>query len=71
MNRQSYPTDLTDAGFVTEAELKRRERENLVAALEHANWKVFGRGGAAELLGVKPTTLVTRIKKMGIEKRSH
>ncbi|MCZ6679391.1 MAG: hypothetical protein O7E52_19335 [Candidatus Poribacteria bacterium] len=39
----------------------------LVVALEHANWKVFGRGGAAELLGVKPTTLVTRIKKMGIE----
>ena len=58
-----------DTAFVTETELKRRERENLVAALERANWKIFGPGGAAELLGVKPTTLVTRIKKMGIEKR--
>lgn len=55
--------------FVTEAELKRRERDNTIAALENANWKVFGAGGAAELLGIKPTTLVTRMQKMGIEKR--
>jgi transcriptional regulator with GAF, ATPase, and Fis domain/PAS domain-containing protein len=59
----------TDADFVTDAEFKRRERENIVAALEHANWKVFGSDGAAALLELKPTTLVSRIKKMEIEKR--
>ena len=57
-----------DVGFVSDTELKRRERDNTVAALEYAHWKVFGPGGAAELLGVKPTTLITPMKKMGIEK---
>ena len=32
-----------NVGFVSDAELRRRERDNMVAALEHANWKVFGR----------------------------
>ena len=31
-------------------------------------WKIYGAGGAAELLGIKPTTLVSRIQKMGIMK---
>lgn len=59
----------TDAspGFQTDAEMRERDRENLVAALQHANWKVMGRNGAAELLGVKPTTLFSRMKKYGIK----
>ena len=36
--------------------------------LEHAG--LAGTGGAAELLGLKPTTLLSRIKKMGIERSS-
>jgi transcriptional regulator with GAF, ATPase, and Fis domain len=58
----------TNTEFVSDVEFKRRELENIVAALEHANWKVFGAGGAAELLGIRPTTLVSRMKKMNIEK---
>ena len=54
--------------FLTEAEMRRRERENLLAVLEHAGWKVKGPDGAAELLGVKPTTLVSRMKKMGLSR---
>lgn len=54
--------------FFTEAEMQRRERENLVAVLEHAGWKVKGTDGAADLLGVKPTTLLSRMKKMGIRR---
>jgi len=50
-------------------ELARQERENLIAALEQAGWRVSGRGGAAELLGVKPTTLTSRLKRFGIERR--
>lgn len=54
--------------FLTEVEMRQRERENLIAVLEAADWKIMGQGGAAELLGVKPTTLFSRIKKFGIEK---
>jgi transcriptional regulator with GAF, ATPase, and Fis domain len=44
------------------------QRRNLLAALESANWKISGPGGAAELLEVKPTTLASRMKSMGIRK---
>lgn len=54
--------------FLTEAELRRRERDNLQAVLERARWKIKGPDGAAELLGVKPTTLLSRMKKMGLER---
>jgi transcriptional regulator with GAF, ATPase, and Fis domain len=53
---------------LTEAEMRRQERENILAALRKVSWKVSGPGGAAELLGVKPTTLASRMKVMGIEK---
>jgi len=53
--------------FLTEAELERRERENLLVILQKANWKIKGPDGAAELLGVKPTTLFSRMRKMGIK----
>jgi transcriptional regulator with GAF, ATPase, and Fis domain len=54
--------------ILTEPELQRRERENLLAALHKTNWKIRGADGAAELLGVKPTTLVTRMKKWGLQR---
>jgi DNA-binding NtrC family response regulator len=57
-----------EPGFLTEAELQRRERDNLIAVLEKANWKIKGRDGAAELLGVNPTTFLARMKKWGIQR---
>ncbi len=51
----------------SEVEMQQRERENFLAALRRCNWKVYGPGGAAELLGVKSTTLESRIKKMGLK----
>jgi len=62
--------EVTEAGteFLTEAELQRRERENLLVILQKTNWKIKGADGAAELLGVKPTTLITRIKRMGLKR---
>lgn len=54
--------------ILTRDELKRRERESIVAALKESGGKVFGAGGAAELLEMKPTTLASRIKKLGIDK---
>jgi len=52
--------------FLTQAELDRRERENLLAILKKTNWKIKGPNGAAELLGVKSTTLYSRLRRMGI-----
>jgi len=62
-------TPAVEAGEVLpEMEMKRRERLNLLAALQRADWKISGPGGAAELLGVKPTTMASRIKKFGLER---
>ncbi len=52
--------------FFTESEIRRREQENLLAVLKKSGWKIKGVDGAAELLGVKPTTLLSRIKKLGL-----
>lgn len=64
-----WPAGDADAGkILTEKEMRRRERENILAALRQSDWKIYGRKGAAELLGLKPTTLTARINKMGITK---
>ncbi len=71
-NADSQPdvtTDLTPpdgTGFVTDAEMRKREKANLIAALRHANWRVWGPDGAAGLLGLKPSTLTYRMKVLGI-----
>jgi DNA-binding NtrC family response regulator len=54
--------------FLTEPEMQRKERENLLVVLEKTGWKIKGADGAAELLGVKPTTLLSRMKKMGFRR---
>jgi len=54
--------------FLTEVEVERFEFDNLVLALEAANWKISGRDSAAELLGVKPTTLLSRMTKWGLKR---
>jgi transcriptional regulator with GAF, ATPase, and Fis domain len=48
-------------------EMKRRERDNLIAALRRSEGKIYGAGGAAELLGIRPTTLNARVKKLGLK----
>jgi transcriptional regulator with GAF, ATPase, and Fis domain len=57
-----------EGGFLTEAETQRRDRENLISVLAKTGWKIKGPDGAAELLGVKPTTLLARMKKMGLQR---
>jgi formate hydrogenlyase transcriptional activator len=44
------------------------ERNHIIAALEQASWVLGGPHGAAELLGVKRTTLQKKMKKLGIER---
>jgi transcriptional regulator with GAF, ATPase, and Fis domain len=68
------PTDTTEVmpsdeiGFVTEAQMRERERINLIGALHFADWRVWGPDGAAELLGIKPSTLAYRMKILGIKR---
>jgi transcriptional regulator with GAF, ATPase, and Fis domain len=64
----SSVSDPAQAGFLTEAELQRFERDNLMRALEAANWKISGRDSTAELLGIKPTTLLSRMAKWGVKR---
>ena len=52
---------------LTEEEMKQRDRENLLNALHQSGWKITGDGGAAEILGMKPTTLHSKIKKLGLK----
>jgi transcriptional regulator with GAF, ATPase, and Fis domain len=52
--------------ILTDDDRRERDRTNIMAALEASGGKVFGQGGAAELLDVKPTTLASRIKTLGI-----
>ncbi len=54
--------------YLTEEEFRLREKENLVAALRAADWRVWGADGAAALLGIKPSTLSYRMKAFDIEK---
>ena len=44
------------------------ERTHIVSVLEACNWKVRGQDGAAERLGLKRTTLQSRMKKLGIQR---
>jgi DNA-binding NtrC family response regulator len=62
-------SDADQPEFLTEPEIQRRERDNLWMVLQKTGWKIKGADGAAELLGVKPTTLISRIKKMGLTRR--
>ncbi len=62
------PPEGGERQVVPDEEMRRRERENIRAALEQAGWKIYGPAGAAELLDIKPTTLASRMKKMGIRR---
>ncbi|MBK9312825.1 MAG: sigma 54-interacting transcriptional regulator [Acidobacteria bacterium] len=62
------PVTATTDTFMTQAEWEAKERANLLAALEAANWKIYGAGGAAQLLGMKATTLASRLQSLGIRK---
>ena len=64
----SSETMAVSTDFLTNIEFKALEKENIYAALRAANWKTWGSGGAAELLGIKPSTLAYQMKQFGIEK---
>jgi transcriptional regulator with GAF, ATPase, and Fis domain len=53
-----------------ESEMRQLQRENIIAALNQANWQISGSGGAADLLGINPSTLAGRMKSLHIRRHS-
>jgi transcriptional regulator with GAF, ATPase, and Fis domain len=45
------------------------ERSHILEVLENTGWKISGRNGAAEVLGLKESTLRARMKKLGIQRK--
>jgi len=58
-------SDVPDA-ILTDRECRERERANLIKALQRTSGRIYGEGGAAELLGIKPTTLASRLRALKI-----
>jgi transcriptional regulator with GAF, ATPase, and Fis domain len=63
----AVPT-MSQERILTDTEMRQLERENLVRALTQTNWKLSGARGAAELQGLHPNTLSSRMKSLGIER---
>jgi len=62
------PGTADEPEVIPEVEMRRRERENIRRAMIRCDWRIYGPDGAAELLGVKPTTLASRLKKFRLKK---
>ncbi len=62
------PSSSGEALFLTDEEFKEREKANITAALKITGWRIGGEDGAAELLGIPPSTLANRLRKLGIAK---
>jgi transcriptional regulator with GAF, ATPase, and Fis domain len=66
----SVTVDLPEiAGPRTDSQLREFERANILQALQQAGWKISGPSGAAQILGLAPSTLASRMKALGIQRR--
>lgn len=65
----STPSRHYDSELLTEADLKELEKQNLIKALKMTGGRIFGDDGAAALLGIKPTTLNSRLGKLKLDAR--
>jgi PAS domain S-box-containing protein len=59
-------TDLDTSEILTEEQIEDLQTKNLIACMKKTGGKVSGENGAAQILGIRPTTLYSRIKKFGI-----
>ncbi|MGL4420747.1 MAG: sigma 54-interacting transcriptional regulator [Gemmataceae bacterium] len=65
-SRPSPTPSTATSQIMSDSELRQLEADNIRTALKQAKGKVSGPGSAAELLGMKPTTLASRIKALGL-----
>lgn len=59
-------TPVLPQAIICDDQMQEMVKKNMFAALEQCHWKIFGDDGAAKLLGMKPTTLTSRIKRLGL-----
>jgi PAS domain S-box-containing protein len=58
----------TGGEILTERQLRRLEKDNIVSALERSGGRISGDGGAAQLLGLSPSTLKSRMKALDVRR---
>ncbi len=61
------PTHSADSGYT----LRDVEKKKILEALEQTNWRIDGPKGAAKLVGLNPSTLRSRLKKLGIRRQKN
>ncbi|MGB5332500.1 MAG: sigma 54-interacting transcriptional regulator [Woeseiaceae bacterium] len=67
---EAQESEAAGADILTDKDIKELQKSNLIKALRQTNWRVAGAGGAAELLGVRPTTLADRMRTYKIKRPS-
>ncbi len=67
VHRGAVPSVRGVSTLMTEADVEQIRTANTIACLREAGGKVAGPGGAADLLGLRPTTLYSRIRKLGLD----
>lgn len=61
------PAQVNSTGAIlTDQQIRTLEKDNMLAALQASGGRLFGKDGAADRLGLKPTTLASRLKRLGI-----
>lgn len=65
---QAEVPDADDSIQIPGEHLELIERRHMLQVLQNTRWRIRGKGGAAETLGIKPTTLEARMKKLGISR---
>ena len=65
-----HPLSQPDSKTHMDLNLEEMERRHITGVLEQTGWRLSGRGGAAEILGLKRTTLYSRMKRLGIHRPS-
>ncbi len=71
---QAAPTVITTnddepTAMLTDTDIRAIEKANMIAVLNHTDWRISGTDGAAEFLGLKPSTLSYRMKGFEIERK--
>jgi PAS domain S-box-containing protein len=64
----STPSEKITNTVKTVQQLQQLERENLMLALKKSRWRVAGKKGAAQLVGMPPSTFQSRMKALGIKR---
>jgi len=62
----SVNVDNVASGLITDVERKQQLKLDIIECLKASEGKIYGDNGAASILGLKPTTLASRMKKYGI-----